>query len=118
MTCPECNGKCCRDTDYGYWVEHMGAEVYMHSCDNCDDGKVPQPQPPKRTREEILADWDAKELKDRQMCAQWLLKLVTCTHQHMDEASVRGWHATAADMAEGARVVNLAIELLAHEEED
>lgn len=37
MTCPMCQGKCCRDVDSGYRVEHMGAEVYLHACD-CADG--------------------------------------------------------------------------------
>ena len=37
-TCPECNGRCCRDQDYGYRVEHMGAECYEHVCDACEDG--------------------------------------------------------------------------------
>lgn len=36
--CPECKGKCCRDQDYGYRVEHMGAECYEHVCDYCADG--------------------------------------------------------------------------------
>lgn len=36
--CPECKGKCCRDQDYGYRVEHMGAESYEHVCDYCVDG--------------------------------------------------------------------------------
>ena len=37
MTCPMCQGKCCRDVDSGYRVEHMAAEVYLHACD-CADG--------------------------------------------------------------------------------
>lgn len=44
--CPECKGKCCRDTDYGYRVVHMGAEVYSHWCDYCHDGQVPKTDPP------------------------------------------------------------------------
>lgn len=43
--CPECKGKCCRDTDYGNRVYHMGAEVYSHWCDYCHDGTVPKPDP-------------------------------------------------------------------------
>jgi hypothetical protein len=39
-TCPTCKGKCCRDLDYGYRVEHMSAESY-HDCDACFDGDVP-----------------------------------------------------------------------------
>ncbi|NBR66905.1 MAG: hypothetical protein EBT79_06430 [Actinobacteria bacterium] len=35
--CPECKGKCCRN-DYGYRVEHMGAESYEHVCECCHDG--------------------------------------------------------------------------------
>jgi hypothetical protein len=41
--CPECKGKCCRDTDYGNRVYHMSAEVYSHWCDYCHDGQVPKP---------------------------------------------------------------------------
>lgn len=37
MTCPVCQGRCCRDVDSGYRVEHMAAEVYLHACD-CADG--------------------------------------------------------------------------------
>lgn len=37
-TCPECNGRCCRDQDFGHRVEHMGAECYEHWCDYCQDG--------------------------------------------------------------------------------
>ena len=37
MICPMCQGKCCRDVDSGYRVEHMAAEVYLHACD-CADG--------------------------------------------------------------------------------
>jgi len=70
----------------------------------------------KRTREEILADWDAKDQKDKEMCAQWMLRMITLTSPYIDEASLRGWHATAADMAAGLRVVNLAVELLAHDQ--
>ncbi len=40
--CPECKGKCCR-SDYGYRVEHMGAECYEHSCEACHDGTKPKP---------------------------------------------------------------------------
>lgn len=36
--CPVCKGKCCRDEDYGYKVEHMGAECYEHTCEACLDG--------------------------------------------------------------------------------
>lgn len=36
--CPECRGRCCRDQDLGYRVEHMGAESYDHVCDHCVDG--------------------------------------------------------------------------------
>lgn len=43
--CPECKGKCCRDTDYGNRVYHMAAEFYEHWCEDCSDGDVPQPDP-------------------------------------------------------------------------
>jgi hypothetical protein len=53
--CPECKGKCCRDTDYGCRVYHMGAEVYDHWCDYCHDGQVPKPDP----RDEKIAELSA-----------------------------------------------------------
>ena len=37
MNCPVCQGKCCRDLDSGYHVEHRDAEVYLHACE-CADG--------------------------------------------------------------------------------
>lgn len=58
--CPECKGKCCRDTDYGNRVYHMGAEVYTHWCDYCHDGTVPKPDP----RDEQIA-------KLREAIAAW-----------------------------------------------
>jgi hypothetical protein len=36
--CPECEGKCCRDSDFGGRVYHMGAESYYHWCDHCQNG--------------------------------------------------------------------------------
>lgn len=36
-SCPECNGRCCRD-EFGYRIAHMGAECYEHVCDACYDG--------------------------------------------------------------------------------
>ena len=45
MTCPECNGKCCRNIDTKYRTQHMGAEVYEHMCEACHDGTMPQPDP-------------------------------------------------------------------------
>ena len=36
--CPECRGRCCRDLDFSYMVEHMGAEFYEHVCEACKDG--------------------------------------------------------------------------------
>jgi len=54
--CPECKGKCCRDTDYGCRVYHMGAEVYSHWCDYCHDGTMPKPDP----RDEQIAHLSAE----------------------------------------------------------
>jgi len=54
-TCPSCNGKCCQAVDYGYHVVHMGAEAYMHWCDDCHDGQVPKPDP----RDEKIAAMQA-----------------------------------------------------------
>ena len=54
--CPNCKGKCCRDTDYGYRVEHMGAECYMHDCEDCNNGNLPQPDP----RDEKIAHLSAE----------------------------------------------------------
>lgn len=51
--CPHCKGRCCRDTDFGGRVEHMGAETYEHWCDYCQDGDKFVPQ---RTVEEERAD--------------------------------------------------------------
>ena len=54
--CPACRGRCCRDTDFGGRVEHMGAEAYEHWCDYCQDGDKFVPQ---RTvadeREDVVA---------------------------------------------------------------
>lgn len=44
--CPECKGRCCRNQDLGYRVEHMGAECYEHVCDYCADGD--KYAPPRR----------------------------------------------------------------------
>ena len=54
--CTLCEGKCCLDYDTGYHVAHMGAECYMHDCDDCDDGQVPQPDP----RDEQIAHLSAE----------------------------------------------------------
>jgi hypothetical protein len=54
--CPTCKGKCCRDTDYGYRVVHMGAEVYMHDCEYCKDGNVPQPDPRDATLAHLTSE--------------------------------------------------------------
>lgn len=43
--CPHCNGKCCRDSDFGGRVYHMGAESYYHWCDYCQDGDKYVPPP-------------------------------------------------------------------------
>lgn len=51
--CPECGGRCCRDQDFGYRVEHMGAECYEHVCDACYDGDR---YVPPRTAEDERAD--------------------------------------------------------------
>ena len=58
--CPTCKGRCCRDTDYGYRVEHMGAECYTHGCDYCHDGTVPQPDSRDATLaalREVIRHW-------------------------------------------------------------
>ena len=49
--CPACRGLCCRNTDFGNPVLHMGAEVYTHECDYCVDGQKAKPDP----RDELLA---------------------------------------------------------------
>ena len=53
--CPTCKGKCCRDVDLGYRVEHMGAECYEHHCDDCHDGQVPAPQAQPDPRDALIA---------------------------------------------------------------
>lgn len=40
VVCPECKGRCCRNQDFGYRVEHMGAEFYEHVCEHCFDGDM------------------------------------------------------------------------------
>ena len=50
-TCPTCKDRCCRDLDYGYRVEHMGAESYLHDCEACNDRDVP----PMADRASIVA---------------------------------------------------------------
>lgn len=50
--CPECKGRCCRNQDLGYRVEHMGAECYEHTCEACLDGDK---YVPARTAEEERA---------------------------------------------------------------
>lgn len=40
MTCPACNGKCCRDLAYGCRAAHTGAAPYSHDCQACNDGFV------------------------------------------------------------------------------
>ena len=72
----------------------------------------------KRTREEILEDWDAVKPHDRQMCAHWMRNLSKTQSQLINEASIEGWHDHAADMAAGFRAALLAIELLAHDAEE
>lgn len=54
--CPHCKGKCCR-SDYGYRVEHMGAECYEHVCEACHDGTkyVPPPDYAQLERDGIVA---------------------------------------------------------------
>ena len=42
IRCPVCTGGCCRDTETGYRTVHMGAECYLHDCDFCHDGTVPE----------------------------------------------------------------------------
>ena len=63
--CPVCKGKCCRDLDLGYRVVHMGAEVYTHDCDDCDDGTYevcgdPEPFIRERTYEDGIAEGERR----------------------------------------------------------
>lgn len=54
--CPVCEGKCCRDQDYGYRVEHMGAECYEHVCEACLDGdKYVPPRSIEDERADVVA---------------------------------------------------------------
>lgn len=56
LRCPECKGKCCRNTDFGGRVEHMGAEVYEHWCDYCYDGtKYTAPRTAEEERADVIA---------------------------------------------------------------
>lgn len=54
--CPACKGKCCRDTDFGYRVYHMGSESYEHWCEHCHDGSVPPPDPRDLLIEQLRAE--------------------------------------------------------------
>lgn len=63
--CPECEGKCCRDSDFGGRVYHMGAECYYHWCDFCTDGEK---YVPPRTAEEERADVVAWLRREIQKC--------------------------------------------------
>ena len=54
--CLHCKSKCCR-SDFGYRIEHMGAECYEHYCDYCEDGTkyVPPPDRAQMERDRVVA---------------------------------------------------------------
>lgn len=79
--CPECQGKCCRDSDFGGRVYHMGAECYYHWCDYCQDGDV---YVPPRTAEDERADVLA-----------WLRDVGTSASMSADEMVTLHWVARA-----------------------
>ena len=117
--CFDCNGKCCRDREYGYRIKHMGAEVYEHMCESCHDGTVPlatelRRKLAERPREEILAEWDRQPLQHREMCAHWLLKLKWITEESIVEAGKNGWDAHKSHMVGGVIALEIAMDLLAH----
>jgi hypothetical protein len=119
MTCPECNGKCCRNIDTKYRTQHMGAEVYEHMCEACHDGTMPlateyRRKLAERPREEILAEWDRQPAHHREMCAHWLLKLKRVTEESVADAGKYGWHANKADLVGGVIALAIAMDLLAH----
>lgn len=48
MICPACNGRCCRNKDWGHTVEHQTPDrvieaIYEHDCPYCTDGEVTPP---------------------------------------------------------------------------
>ena len=79
--CPECKGKCCRNTDYGYRIEHMAAEFYSHQCDACVDGdKYVPPRTALDERRDVLA---------------WLRDVGTSASMSADEMVTINWIARA-----------------------
>jgi len=87
--CPECKGKCCRNTDMGYRVEHMGAECYEHYCEACYDGTVPAPV------------WTARD--ERAAVVAWLKAQVSAcagdddyAYEHAADVIERGDHLIGA----------------------
>ena len=79
--CPTCKGRCCRNQDFGYRVEHMGAEHYQHDCDDCCDGIK---YPAQRTYEQGSAEG---ERRATERIVAWLRgepeRLVACDgHRH------------------------------------
>lgn len=79
--CPVCKGKCCRNQDLGYRVEHMGAECYEHVCDYCWEGDK---FVPARTAEDERADVLA-----------WLRDVGTSASMSADEMVTLHWVSRA-----------------------
>jgi len=82
--CPTCKGKCCRDQDYGYRVEHMGAECYEHVCEACLDGdKYVPPRSIEDERSDVLA-----YLRGGMGCGQHAVAFVA---DHIERGEHVGW---------------------------
>ena len=102
--CPTCEGKCCRDIDGGYRVVHMGAEVYTHDCDDCDDGTYevcgdPEPFIRERTYEDGIAEG---ERRATEAIVAWLREVAPSapTRRGADELA---WCAAAIERGEHRR---------------
>lgn len=67
-TCPHCQGKCCRNLDLGYRVEHFGAEVFRHDCDYCQDGTIPSHKP---------SDYDRGRKDELLKTLEWMKKITS-----------------------------------------
>lgn len=79
--CPECKGKCCRDS-YRYKLPHMGDEFYEHVCDACEDGtKYAPPRTALDERRDVLA-WLADQARlpggspDEKNMLNWIARAI------------------------------------------
>lgn len=69
---------------------------------------------PKRSRADLLREWDALPAHHRQMCAQFLLKYRIAGEHLIAQALENGWTAVADDMQAGWTALEVAKDILAH----